>query len=120
MILLTMTLDELIEEYKQMAFICHNTDYADKKSVTRKNKAVDRMYQIVESINSKFGESGVTEFAKLIDFKQSGTDLWSSVHMLEKMSFDNQTEKKALIIIQKEAKQSLGMEYWLKSYFDKK
>jgi hypothetical protein len=115
-----MTLDELIKEYKQMAGICHNIDYADKKSVTHNNKAVTKMYQLVDKINSEFGDTGVAEFAKLIDCRQDKTDLWASVHMLEKMKIDKKLEAKALTIIKEEAKQSMGMEYWLKNYYDKK
>ena len=78
------------------------------------------MYQIVDKIKAEFGGDGVTEFAKLINFKQHRTDIWTSVQMLEKMTVDKTTEAKALTIIKEEAKESLGMEYWLKSYNDKK
>ena len=115
-----MTLTELIDEYKQMASICHNFDYADKKAVKRNNKAVSRMYEIVHNIRKEFGDNGVTEFAKLIDIKQDRVDLWASIQMLEKMAIDKDTEKKALVIIKEEAKDSLGHQYWLKSYQDKK
>jgi hypothetical protein len=115
-----MTLTELIDEYKQMTSICHNIDYADKKSVKLNNKSVTRMYQIVDKIKTEFGDNGIIEFAKLIDIKKDRTDIWASVQMLEKMTVDKATEAKALTIIKQEAKQSLGMEYWLKSYQDKK
>ena len=115
-----MTLDQLIDEYKQMASICHNTDYADKKSVQRNNKAASRMCEIVHAIRTDFGDNGVTAFAKLIDVKQDRVDLWAAIQMLEKMTVDKNTEAKALTIIKEEAKVSLGMEYWLKSYNEKK
>lgn len=115
-----MTLIELIDEYKQMASICHNVDYADKKSVKLNNKSVTRMYQIVDKIKAEFGEIGVTEFAKLIDIKQDRVDLWASIQMLEKMKVEKDAEKKALSIIKVEAKDSLGHQYWLKSFQDKK
>lgn len=103
-----------------MASICNNIDYADKKSVKSNNKAVTRMYQIVDKIKMEFGDNGVNEFAKLIDFKLNRTDIWASVQMLEKMTVDKNTEAKALTIIKEESKQSLGMKYWLRSYLDKK
>ncbi len=78
------------------------------------------MYEIVHKIRKEYGDTGVAEFAKLIDVKQDRTDLWASVQMLEKMTVGKDTEAKALAIIKEEAKQSLGMEYWLKSYYDKK
>lgn len=114
-----MTLNELIEEYRQMASICNNIDYSDKKSVKRNNRAVSRMYEIVHKLRKEFGNIGMAEFAKLIDVKQDRTDLWASVQMLEKMTVDKDIEAKALTIIKEEAKQSLGMEYWLKSYYNK-
>jgi hypothetical protein len=115
-----MTLDQLIDEYKQMASVCHNFDYADKKAVKRNNRAVSRMYEIVHAIRKEFGDTGVTEFAKLIDIKQDRVDLWASIQMLEKMTVDKDTEKRALKIITEDAKDSLGHQYWLKQYHDKK
>lgn len=114
-----MTLEALIDEYKQMTSICYNINYQDKKSVKSNNKAVDRLYQIVDKIKNEYGENGVTEFAKLIDIKNDGTDIWASVQLLEKMTVDKTTEEKALKIIREESKQSLGMEYWLKNYLEK-
>jgi hypothetical protein len=115
-----MTLNQLIDEYKQMASVCHNFDYADKKAVKRNNKAASRMYEIVHAIRKEFGEIGIKEFAKLTDIKQDRVDLWASIQMLEKMNVDKDTEKKALTIIKEEAKDSLGHQYWLKNYNDKK
>lgn len=77
------------------------------------------MYQIVAIINTDFGENGVYEFAKLVEHDKDGTNLWASVQMLEKMPVDEPTEKRALAIIKQEAKNSLGMEYWLKTYLAK-
>jgi hypothetical protein len=111
-----MTLTELIDEYKQMAAICNQVDYDDKQSVRRNNKAVKRMYQIVEKIKTSFGDEGVKEFIRLIDIRQNRVDLWAAIQMLEKMQVDKETEKKALTIISEEAKESLGYQYWLKSY----
>lgn len=60
------------------------------------------------------------EFGKLLDKDDEGTKIWASVQMLEKMAVDSIIEQKALKIIKKEALQSVGMEYWLKSYQEKK
>ena len=111
-----MKLNELIDEYKLMASICHNFDYTDKKAIKRNNKAVSRMYEIVHNIRKEFGNNGIIEFAKLIDIKQDRVDLWAAIQMLEKMQVDKDTEKRALTIIKEEAKDSLGHQYWLKSY----
>lgn len=103
-----------------MAGICQSTDYANPKSVIRNNKAVTRMYQIVEEIQAGYGPTGVIEFSKLMDDSHDRADLWASVHMLEKMTVEEQTEAKALSIISTEAMQSLGMEQWLRMYLEKK
>ena len=115
-----MTLTELIDEYKKMVSICHGIDYADKKSVKLNNKSITRMYQIVDKIKAEFGEHGITEFAKLIGIKQDKVELWASIQMIEKMGIDKGTEKKALKIKREAAKNSPGLQYWLKSYKDKK
>jgi len=115
-----MTIDELIEEYKLMASICDNIDYLEKTSVKAASKAVTRMYQIVDTINSNFGENGTAEFVKLVAYTKHRTDLWASVQMLEKMNIDQATEKSALAVIKEEAKTSPGMEYWLNDYLAKK
>jgi hypothetical protein len=115
-----MTIAQLIKEYTEMAARCYNLDYSDKKAVKRNNKAVNRMYEIVHKIIMEYGENGIKEFIKLIDIKQNQVDLWAAVHTLEKMSVDESTEEKALMVIQDEAKDSLGMEYWLRRYHEKK
>jgi len=111
-----MNLNELLDDYKKMAEICYKIDNSDKNSVKNNNRAVSRMYQIVNTIKINFGEAGVCEFAGLMDIKDSRTDIWVAVQMLEKMQVDTATEQKALIIIKQEARQSLGMDYWLKTY----
>lgn len=111
-----MKLKALIDEYIQMASICNNVDYSDKKSVRNNNKAVDKMYEIVQIINTDFGKDGISEFIKLIDETENEANLWASVQMLEKMTVDKITEEKALRIIEQEAKQSIGMQYWLRDY----
>jgi hypothetical protein len=115
-----MTLNELIDEYKQMVSICHHIDYADKKTIKSNNNAVTKMYQIIDKIKTEFGANGVSEFSKLIEIKQDRVDLWASIQMLEKMTIDKVTEEKALAIIKEEAKDSLGHQYWLKTYQDEK
>ena len=78
------------------------------------------MYKIVDTIILEFGAEGSNEFEKLIEFKQDGTDVWASMHLLEKMKVEPKIEKKALDIIREEAQNSIGMDYWLKEYIAKK
>lgn len=114
-----MELEELIDEYKKMSSICYKTDYEDKKSVKQHNKAVDRMYEIINYINLHYSKRGVNEFASLLHVKVNRTNIWAAVQILEKMNVDDDIEKIALSIIKEEAEQSVGMEYWLKEYMNK-
>ena len=88
-------------------------------SVRSNNDAVDRMYKIVNRLKSDFGIEGQDSFKQLLDMEENRTDLWAAVHMLEKMSVDIEAEKKALEIIEEEAKDSMGMTYWLKAWREK-
>lgn len=115
-----MTLIELIDEYKKMAGNCYNIDYADKKAVQLNNQSVKRMYQIINEIQAGFGNNGMIEFTKLLGISNDKVNLWAATHLLEKTQVDKKTEKISLAIIAEEVKDSLGYQYWLKSYRDRK
>ncbi|MCX6718861.1 MAG: hypothetical protein NTZ38_00560 [Candidatus Taylorbacteria bacterium] len=119
-----MTLFELIKEYKNQVIICSRINYTDKQSVDVNNTAVERMYGIVDTINSEFGRDGLREFAMLLDIKDYNTNVWSAVHLLENMKHDHELEEKALEIIKEAAKnkdvKGLGYRHWLKTYASKK
>ncbi|MCB0744080.1 MAG: hypothetical protein KDC67_09260 [Ignavibacteriae bacterium] len=118
-----MNIENLIEDYKRQAKICSEIDYMDKDSVKKNNKAVNRMYQIVELISESNNQNEIDEFSKLLKDKENRTNLWSAVHLLEKLNFDKKTEKEALKIIEKVAKgntsEAMGFQYWLKEYKSK-
>lgn len=115
-----MTADELIEEYKTLSRNCYQVDYGDKKAVKRNNQSVTRMYQIIETLKNEFGTEGIAKLKPLLDITDSKTDLWIATHLLEKVSLDNETEKKALSIIEKMAGGddvlALGYQYWIKDW----
>ena len=115
-----MTADELIEEYKKLPRNCYHVDYGDKKASKRNNDSVTRMYQIVETINNEFGIEGILKLKPLLDVTDFQTDLWIATQLLEKVSLDTQTEKKALDIIEKVAASddvlALGYQYWIKDW----
>lgn len=119
-----MEIDKLIVEYKEQAAICAKTDYADKKSVRQNNKAVDRMYAIVATIDRDFGPDGVAKFQVLLDIKENNIDLWTATHLLERLKVEKSTEQKALTIIETVAKgigvEALGYQYWLKKWYEQK
>lgn len=119
-----MEIDKLIAEYKEQAAICAKTDYADKKSVRQNNKAVDRMYAIVTTIDRNFGPDGIVKFQELLDVKEYNIDLWSATHLLERLKVEKSIEEKALTIIETVAKgkgvEALGYQYWLKDWYEKR
>lgn len=115
-----MNLQELIKEYKEQAVICATTDYSNKDSVKSHNKAVNRMYQIVDTVYSQFGLEGLDGFSRLLDLVENGTNVWAAVHIVEKMNPDPKIKEKALSIIKKVASennaQGLGFRHWLKHH----
>ncbi|WKZ60448.1 MAG: hypothetical protein QY309_03015 [Cyclobacteriaceae bacterium] len=115
-----MTADELIEEYKTLPRSCYNVDYSDKKALKKNNYSVTRMYQIVEIIKNKFGAEGIGKLKPLLDITDFQTNLWIATHLLEKVPLDNETEKKALSIIEKVASGddvlALGYQFWMKEW----
>jgi hypothetical protein len=118
-----MTADELIEEYKTLTRNCYQVDYSDKKAVKKNNDSVTRMYQIVETINNEFGTEGILKLKPLLDVVDFRTDLWTATHLLEKVTLDKGTEKKALNIIERVAAgddtTALGFRYWIKDWKSK-
>lgn len=117
-----LSLREYIDEYKSLPPICAKTDFADKKSVRRHNATVSRMYKIVEAIKV-FGSNGVEEFSKLLDISENDVNVWVAVQILEKLSADSATEKKALEVIKKVANgndiNAYGFQIWLKQWMAK-
>ncbi len=113
-----MEIDNLIEEYRNLPKICAKIDYADKKSVKANNKAVSRMYKIVDLLNQD--SIGFARFKELLDINEYKTNLWVATHILEKMNPEKDTERKALNIIQDAAAGNdilaLGYQTWLKNY----
>lgn len=115
-----MTIEELINEYKQMTYVCSLIDYADMETVEWNNQAVSRMYEIIELIRNRKEKDEILEFSNLLDIKENRTDIWVAVQILELLEVDNDTEEKALRIIKKDAETSTGMKYWLEDYSRKK
>ncbi len=116
----TMTADELIEEYKGLTRNCYQIDYGDENAVKKNNDSATRMYQIIETINNEFGTEGILKLKPLLDIVDFQTDLWTATHLLEKVTLDKETEKKALSIIEKVAAGddglALGYQYWMKDW----
>lgn len=118
-----MTLNDTIERYKQLAEICMNTDYADKKSVRKHNQSVNKMDEIVNNMLENFGENGLIEFEKLLLVEENKTNIWASVHLLQKLNPHKTAEAEALKILRKISQgddaEALGFQFWLKDWESK-
>lgn len=110
----------LIQEYIELTKICASTNYGDKKSVRLHNKSVSRMYEIAEKISYKQTTETIDDFAKLLDINDNKTNVWTAVHILERVPADKTIEEKALKIIKKQADgdsaDAMGFKIWLDNY----
>jgi len=111
---------KLIEEYKNLAKQCANTDYGDKSSVKLHNQSVDRMYEIVEAIGYELTEETPEQFCGLLDITENKTNLWAATHILDRLPIDKSIETKALSIIRQAAESDdingMGFKIWLEDW----
>ncbi|MCK0158951.1 hypothetical protein MWU65_17320 [Cellulophaga sp. F20128] len=117
-----MNIEDLINDYKKQTKIYSESqhDYSDKFSVKKCNKAVGRMYQLVQMISKKNNLNEVAKFSELLTEEENRTNIWAAVHLLEKLEYDKTSGENALKIIKKIASgndaQALGFQYWLKDF----
>ena len=95
-----LTFEELIEEYKRCAIAITYTDYGDKGSVRKSNKAIDKMIKISKRISEEY-PSRIYDFAKLLTVNDYRIDAWVAHHILENMSYPLELECTALDVIVK-------------------
>ena len=111
---------DLIQEYLELTKVCASTDYADKKSVKTHNKSVNRMYEIAEKIGYEQTIETIEDFAKLLEIIDNKTNVWTAVHILERIPADKTIEEKALKIIKNQANgdsaDAMGFRIWLDNY----
>ncbi len=115
-----MSINELINNYQIQTKICANTDFENKSSVKANNKAVSTMYHIIDLLIKNNNGDDFIQFYSLLNEKENGTNLWVSIHLLEKIKLPKNIEIKALSIINKEIKEnedsSYGLKLWLKDW----
>ncbi len=113
----------LIEEYKALTENCAVTDYGDKASVKKHNKSVNRMYEIVEAIKNEQSEKAIKQFTELLYIEDNNTNLWASIHSLERLPIDAATIEMALDIIraaaQNDSADAIGYQSWLDNWNQK-
>jgi hypothetical protein len=119
-----MTAEELINEYKTLPKNCYEVDYGNPSAIKLNNDSVKRMYKIVQQLNKEFGVKGIEKINPLLDVTNYRTNLWLATHLLEKAKPDQETEKKALAIIERFANGddllAAGYKSWLKAWKAKK
>jgi hypothetical protein len=110
----------LIQEYIELTKICASTDYGDKKSVSMHNKSVDRMYEIAEKIGYEKTDETIDDFVMLLNIIDNKTNVWTAIHILERVPADKTIEEKALKIIKQQADgdsaDAMGYKIWLDNY----
>ena len=108
----------LIQEYLELTKVCAATDYADKKSVKIRNKSITRMYEIAEKIGYEQTTENIDDFAKLLDITDNLTNVWTAIHILERVPADKTIEEKALKIIKQQADGDSADAMWYKIWLD--
>jgi hypothetical protein len=115
-----MTADALVDEYKTLPKNCYEIDYSNPDAIKLNNESVKRMYKIVQQLNKDFGPKGIDKIKPLLDVTEYRTNLWLAVHLLEKAKPDQETEKKALGIIERFANGNdilaAGYKSWLQAW----
>jgi hypothetical protein len=102
-----------IDEYRRCAEICH-----DKKcSIQANNRAVSKMYRIVDSATES-GSKAVAELFQLLDDPLAAH--WIAHQLLERASVPLRIERRCLKLIKESAKSSIGDQYWLRQYTERK
>lgn len=97
-------------------------DYADKRKVKKSNKLADRNREIAKIIDND--ESWIKlQYIRLLESNDVDVRNWVAHHVIEIMTFDQPTRKRALNIIKDEAENNsdslvrLGTSMWLKQYY---
>ena len=112
-----MDIAKLLNEYEKCVEICSKIDYSNKNSVKANNKAVTKMYSILNKVKDD-NMSDIKAFYQFLDNETTGK--WFSHQLLELFQVDKDTEKKALKIIIKLSRKELGEKYWLDNYYKNK
>ena len=109
----------MIDEYRECVRICAEIEYSDITSVKRSNKAVDKMYQIVEKANNE-GVGAIADLATLLD--EPDCAKWLAHQLVEKATITKEIENKCFAIVEVLAKgdgpDAFGEQAWLEEHRD--
>ena len=108
-------MSDLLEDYIACVRITQSTDYADRNSVRRHNRAVDRMYRIVELAEQ---QGQVNHLATLLDDPVSAR--WLAHQLVERTTIDEETQDRCFRIVEGLATTEVGEQLWLRQWRSKK
>lgn len=107
----------MINEYRECVRVCSAIDYTDESSVKRSNKAVEKMYQIVQAANSS-GPETVTELTALLN--EPDCAKWLAHQLVEKAAITKEVKNKCFAIVETLAKgesaEALGERMWIEEH----
>jgi hypothetical protein len=114
-----MMLKEKIEIYKKQAYITSKIDYSNKKTIAENNRAVDKMYKIIKSLE----DSEIESFYILLDDLYAKK--WIAHQLIETQNnLPKDIIKKCFSIVESLAKEntleSAGEKIWLNEWKTKK
>ncbi len=111
----------MIDEYRKCSKICASLDCSDNKSVQKNNRAVSRMYKIVQTAAAE-GLEAIGRLSVLLDEPESGK--WIAHQLVEKADLPKEVEDKCFRIIEILSKgdslNALGNSMWLDEWKKKK
>ena len=119
-----MSKQTVLDQYRKCAEICSKTESGNKSSIRANNRAVKKMYKIVNAAVRQ-GQSAIDALSTLLDEPLSGP--WLAHQLLEKATVRPEVERKCLSIIwrlatedSREQIQQRGEQIWLKKWYEKK
>ncbi len=105
------------DEYIKCAEICAQIDYSDKKSVRANNRAVDKMYSLVERAKVE-GHESVAVLIDLLNHPLAGS--WIAHQLVERIDINIELAKKCFKIIEPltegKSANAMGERMWLTEY----
>lgn len=111
----------MIEEYIDCATTCAKTDYGDKTSVAAHNRAVNRMYKIVDTAVAEGSES-ITTLTALLDHDIAAP--WIAHQLVERANPGTTIIAKCFAIVEDLASgdgaTAMGEQFWIDEWSHKK
>jgi hypothetical protein len=112
-------IENLIAEYRSAALLHSQPGDGTAASLTRCNKAADRMVVISREIAAG-GREAVAVFADLLTSSDPHLSIWAAHHLLDFMHPDDGARIQALSLIERNAQgsspQAVGDQVWLENW----